>query len=58
VISCYGVTQDPVTKEYMLIFPYAKNGSLHDYLQKKFISITWHEKIFILEEISIGYIYF
>jgi hypothetical protein len=42
----------------MLIFNYAINGSLHDYLQKKFINVTWHEKIIILEEISIGYLYF
>jgi hypothetical protein len=51
-------TQDPVTKEYMLIFDYAKHGSLYDYLQKEFINITWNEKFSTLIQISYGYLYF
>jgi len=57
IIGCYGITQDPVTKEYMLIMKYANGGNLHDYLQKNFINITWNEKINILQEISSGYLY-
>jgi hypothetical protein len=58
IIDCYGITQDPVTKEYMLIIKYAKDGNLHDYLQKEFVNITWNNKIFILWKISKGYLYF
>ncbi|CAB5192181.1 unnamed protein product [Rhizophagus irregularis] len=54
IIGCYGVTQDPITKEYMLILNYAEGGNLHDYLQKNFINITWNNKLFILRGISIG----
>jgi len=58
IIRCYGVTQDPVTKEYMLIMDYADGGNLHDYLQKNFINITWKMKLNILREILIGYLDF
>ncbi|UZN99157.1 uncharacterized protein OCT59_000437 [Rhizophagus irregularis] len=54
VIDCYGITQDPITKEYMLILNYAKGGNLHDYLQKNFINITWRDKLYILQGISFG----
>lgn len=54
----YGITQDPLTNEYMLIMKYANGGNLHDYLQKNFINITWIEKLDILYQISYGYLYF
>ncbi|GBB83583.1 hypothetical protein RclHR1_10290005 [Rhizophagus clarus] len=54
VIECYGITQDPVTKEYMLIMAYANGGNLHDYLRKNFKNITWCEKLNILRRISSG----
>jgi hypothetical protein len=58
VIKCYGVTQDPLTKEYMLIMGYADGGTLHDYLQKNFTNITWDDKLVILKYIAHGYLYF
>ncbi|PKY34167.1 kinase-like protein, partial [Rhizophagus irregularis] len=54
VIMCYGITQDPVTKEYMLIMDYAEGGDLHSYLKKNFINITWNDKLNIIEGISFG----
>ncbi|PKY31575.1 kinase-like protein [Rhizophagus irregularis] len=54
VICCYGITQDPIAKEYMLILDYAEGGNLHDYLQKNFINIAWQIKLNILNDISIG----
>ncbi|GBC28677.2 kinase-like domain-containing protein [Rhizophagus irregularis DAOM 181602=DAOM 197198] len=54
IITCYGITQDPITKEYMLVMDYANGGNLHDYLQKNFINITWKKKINILWEIING----
>ncbi|RIA95071.1 kinase-like domain-containing protein, partial [Glomus cerebriforme] len=38
----------------MLILEYAKEGNLHDYLQKNFVNINWTIKIKILWEISKG----
>ncbi|CAB4373943.1 unnamed protein product [Rhizophagus irregularis] len=54
VIGCYGITQDPITREYMIILNYAEGGNLHNYLQKNFINITWNDKLFILHGISFG----
>ncbi|EXX50445.1 hypothetical protein RirG_270770 [Rhizophagus irregularis DAOM 197198w] len=54
VIMCYGITQDPVTEEYMLIMDYAEGGDLHSYLKKNFINITWNDKLNIIEGISFG----
>ncbi|GES84222.1 kinase-like domain-containing protein [Rhizophagus clarus] len=54
VIDCRGITQDPVTKDYMIIMTYANSGILHDCLQKKFINITWIKKVFVLVDISKG----
>ncbi|RIA95073.1 kinase-like domain-containing protein, partial [Glomus cerebriforme] len=38
----------------MLIMDYAKEGNLHDYLQKNFVNINWKKKIKILWQISKG----
>ena len=58
IIKCYGITQGPETKEFMLIMEYANGGNLHNYLQKDFINITWEGKLRILVNISKGYLYF
>ena len=57
IIKCYGITQDPETKEFMLIMEYANGGNLHNYLQKNFINITWKQKLTILRDISLGYVF-
>ena len=57
IIKCYGITQDPETKEFMLIMEYANGGNLHNYLQENFRNIMWKEKLRILLKISEGYLY-
>ena len=42
----------------MLIMNYASGGNLHNYLQKNFVDITWDIKLYILWQISDGYLYF
>ncbi|GBB88569.1 hypothetical protein RclHR1_01510020 [Rhizophagus clarus] len=54
IISCYGVTQDPETKEYMIVMNYANGGNLNKYLQENFANITWEMKLNILLDITIG----
>ncbi|PKK67153.1 hypothetical protein RhiirC2_783889, partial [Rhizophagus irregularis] len=34
IIKLYGITQDPETKNYMMVMEYAENGSLHDFLKE------------------------
>lgn len=49
---------DPATNDYMLIMQYADGGNLHNYLKIHFSDITWKEKIWIIFNISNGYLYF
>ena len=50
----YGITQDPVKKDYMLIMEYASGGNLHNYLRENFANIKWNTKLAILIQISDG----
>ncbi|UZO25444.1 uncharacterized protein OCT59_017709 [Rhizophagus irregularis] len=34
IIKLYGITQDPETKNYMMVLEYAVNGSLRDFLKE------------------------
>jgi len=39
------VTQDPETKEYMIVMQYANNGSLLSYLDQNINKLTWKDKL-------------
>ncbi|GBB83871.1 hypothetical protein RclHR1_10530004 [Rhizophagus clarus] len=54
IIKFYGITQDPKTKHYIMIFDYAENGSLRNYLNKNFNNLNWENKISFLNDIAIG----
>ncbi|RIB29789.1 kinase-like domain-containing protein [Gigaspora rosea] len=51
-LAIYGITQNTETKEYLMVFQYANNGSLHKYLRKNFCNLTWQTKLQILKDIS------
>src|SRR5438445_12046348 len=51
ILDIYGVSQDPNTKEYILVMRYANDGSLTDYITKKFKNLEWRHKIEILYSI-------
>ena len=42
----------------MLIMTFANGGDLHNYLQKNFDKVTWQEKLYILWNISLGYLFY
>ena len=50
----YGITQDPVTEDFIIIMKYYKLGSLRDYITKNFYNIKWIEKLKILKRIVAG----
>src|SRR3954463_15220446 len=54
ILDIYGISQDPNTKEYILVMRYANNGSLKDYITKKFKDLKWKDKIEILHSIILG----
>src|SRR5436853_7028567 len=54
VVTCYGITQDPKTNNFMMIMKYAEDGSLRQYLNNGFNSMNWNEKLSILCQIARG----
>src|SRR6266508_1817767 len=50
----YGITQDPITEDFIIIMKYYKLGSLKDYMTKNFYNIKWIEKLKILIHIVEG----
>ncbi|RIA81490.1 kinase-like domain-containing protein, partial [Glomus cerebriforme] len=54
IIRFYGITQDPITKDYMMVLDYAKNGSLRNYLDKSYTELDWKTKIYDLWDIAYG----
>ncbi|CAG8489025.1 5968_t:CDS:2, partial [Acaulospora morrowiae] len=54
IIHCYGVTRDPKTSEYILVFEYANGGSLRKYLAHNFTSIDWLQRRNIVTDIISG----
>src|SRR5947209_1619820 len=54
ILDIYGISQDPNTKEYILVMRYAEDGSLTDYITKEFKNLKWEHKIEILYSIISG----
>src|ERR1043166_9704120 len=54
VVRIYGITQDPETKDYMMILDYADEGSLRNYLDIKYNKLNWLDKIINLHRIAVG----
>ncbi|RHZ82566.1 hypothetical protein Glove_109g39 [Diversispora epigaea] len=54
IIKCYGITQDPETKNYMFVMEFVEDGNLRNYLRSNFFKLGWSDKIYILSEISDG----
>src|SRR5438128_9214073 len=51
-LRIYGVTQQPETKEYMIVMQYASNGSLPSYLDQNINKLTWKTKLQYLYDIA------
>src|SRR6266540_3881822 len=50
----YGITRNPITKDFIIIMKYYKLGSLKGYITKNFYNIKWSEKLKILRNIVDG----
>ncbi|CAB4436912.1 unnamed protein product [Rhizophagus irregularis] len=48
VIKYFGITQDPITKDMMIIMPYYSSGDLIHYLSNNFYNVSWITKLFQL----------
>ncbi|CAB5373606.1 unnamed protein product [Rhizophagus irregularis] len=53
-LGFYGMTKDPVTKEFMMIIEFASRGSLRSILSNEYNKILWSDKIRILGHLILG----
>ncbi|GES88895.1 kinase-like domain-containing protein [Rhizophagus clarus] len=53
IINYYGITQDPKTKDFMIIMDYYPFGNLRHYLTKHF-NYSWYKKLIMLISILNG----
>ncbi|GES89981.1 kinase-like domain-containing protein [Rhizophagus clarus] len=56
VSKYFGITQDPVTKDIMIVMPYYRSGDLTNYITNDFYCITWNKKLISLNYIISGLI--
>ena len=54
VVTCYGITKDPKTNNFMMVMNYAENGSLRQHLNNSFNSMNWKKKLQTLKDIVNG----
>ncbi|RGB22028.1 kinase-like domain-containing protein [Rhizophagus diaphanus] len=52
VIQCFGITQDPNTKDYMMVLQYCENGNLRNYYINN--ESNYESKILDLKDIAAG----
>ncbi|RIA82112.1 kinase-like domain-containing protein [Glomus cerebriforme] len=52
IIKCHGITQDPNTKDYMMVLQYCNHGNLRNYYLNE--SNTYNKKIYYLFQIIRG----
>ncbi|RIB25502.1 kinase-like domain-containing protein [Gigaspora rosea] len=45
VLTCYGITQHPDTKDYMMVMDYAKQGDLTHFLRTHMANSDWYRKV-------------
>nr|CAG8528302.1 3248_t:CDS:10 [Entrophospora candida] len=53
-IRYYGITQDPNTKDYMIVEQFARNGNLQSYIKKNRKTLTWQKRLDILFSVATG----
>ena len=50
----YGVTRDPISKEYAIVIEFKNGGNLREVIKKNHSKLTWVNIINIFENISSG----
>ncbi|CAG8529826.1 1044_t:CDS:2 [Acaulospora morrowiae] len=51
-LEVYGLTQNPTTGEYLMVYQYANRGSLHGFITSNFKGLTWNSKLCQLCDIT------
>ncbi|GBC38204.2 kinase-like domain-containing protein [Rhizophagus irregularis DAOM 181602=DAOM 197198] len=51
ILHIYGISQNPDTKDYIMIFQYANGGKLDDYISNYVVDWVWRERLEALNNI-------
>ncbi|KLL03221.1 MAG: hypothetical protein MRECE_23c007 [Mycoplasmataceae bacterium CE_OT135] len=54
VVKCHGISQDPQTKDYIMVMDYIKDGDLRQYLDKNYNKLNIKNKLYKLYTIASG----
>jgi serine/threonine protein kinase len=54
VVQCYGISQDPQTKNYVMVMRYMKDGNLRQYLQNNNNKLNLENKLERLKDIALA----
>ena len=54
ITQFFGISQDPETKNYIMVLEYAENGSLRNYLDTNYGKLSWKTKFDNLWNIAYG----
>ncbi|GES95328.1 kinase-like domain-containing protein [Rhizophagus clarus] len=54
ILKIYGISQNPITKDYIMVLEYAVGGSFNSYLEKNCENLNWASRITILRNIIQG----
>jgi len=54
VVNCYGISQYPNTKNYVMVMRYMEDGNLREYLKNKNNDLSLEDKLQKLTDISCG----
>ncbi|CAG8483657.1 12974_t:CDS:2 [Dentiscutata erythropus] len=53
-VHIYGITQEPKTKDYMIVMQLVEQGNLRTYIRENYNKLTWIKRIEILLDIARG----
>ncbi|CAG8658595.1 1297_t:CDS:2 [Ambispora leptoticha] len=54
VVRCYGVTFNPATSSYELVYHLVKDGTLREYLDTKWTLLSWQEKLRLTKDLALA----
>ncbi|CAB4444291.1 unnamed protein product [Rhizophagus irregularis] len=54
IVKIYGISQDPKTKNYIIVLQYAEGGNFNDWINKCYKHFDWNNKLRTLYNIIIG----
>ncbi|CAJ0871870.1 10643_t:CDS:2, partial [Entrophospora sp. SA101] len=52
ILKFYGITKESNTNKYLLVIEYADGGTLRNYLNKNFSSLSWNDKLDLAKQVT------